>query len=43
MQIIFFKKLIIILKIRQTYAKDRYKSEKLDDFSFSQKRGFIYR
>ncbi len=42
-QTTFLKKLIIILRRRQLCAKDRYKSKKVDNFSLSQKVGFVCR
>ncbi len=43
MQTTFLKELIIILKRRRSYAKGRYKSKKVDNFSLSQKVGLICR
>lgn len=43
MQKIFSKKLIIIWEVKKLYVKDKYKSKKVDDFSLSEKVGFLYR
>ena len=43
MQITFLKELIITLKKKWSYTKDRYKFKKVNDFSLSQKIRFVYR
>lgn len=43
MQITFLEKLITILRKKQSYAKGRYKSKKVNDFFLSKDIGFVYR